>query len=196
MNYKKMYEHFRCARKIIRACIYDNCVHVYTGMFLNFFVCSLLSHELKGTLSTHKKFSYMMHMDPLSTKKPLKNSSEFFNSPKNALKVLFSMLNRAENASMAPHYHPRMRQWLQNFIPIGINGSRFSSLLASMAPVGSKLAGSSLEPLPYPGIAIWSHCPWWGWKSGAIDADWDEILEPLTHSWMIIRSHWHILGSV
>ena len=73
-------------------------------------------------------------MDPLSTKNPSKNSSEFFNPPKNALKVKFSVLNQAENVSMAPHYHPRMCQWLQNFIPIGVNGSRFSSLSASMAP--------------------------------------------------------------
>ena len=61
---------------------------------------------LKGTLSPHKNFSYMKHIDPLSTKKPSKNSSEFFNPPINALKVQFSVLKRAENASMAPHYHP------------------------------------------------------------------------------------------
>ena len=66
----------------------------------------------------------MKPMDPLSTKIPSKNLSEFFNPPKNALKVKFSVLNRAKNASMAPHYYPRMCQWLQIFIPIGINGSR------------------------------------------------------------------------
>ena len=53
----------------------------------------LLLNYLKGTLSPHKKISYMKHIDPLSTKKHLKNSSEFLNRPKNALKVLFSVLN-------------------------------------------------------------------------------------------------------
>ena len=76
----------------------------------------------------------MKHLDPLSTEKPLKNSSELINPPKNALKSKFSVLNRDENASMAPHYYSRMRQWLQNFIPIGVNGSRILSLSASMAP--------------------------------------------------------------
>ena len=76
----------------------------------------------------------MTHTDPLSTKKYKKKSSKFYNPLKNALKVQFSVLNRAENASMAPHYHPRMCQWLQNFIPIGVNGSRISSLSASTAP--------------------------------------------------------------
>ena len=64
----------------------------------------------KGTLSPHEIFSYMKHMDPLSTKK----SSEFHNPLKNTLKVQFSVLNRAKNAPMAPHYHPQMRQWLRN----------------------------------------------------------------------------------
>ena len=95
---------------------------------------SSLSRSLKGTLSPHKKISYMKHMDPLSTKNPSKNTSEFFNPPKKALKVQFSVLNRAENVSMAPLSYPQMRQWLQNFIPIGVNGSRFSSLSASMTP--------------------------------------------------------------
>ena len=76
----------------------------------------------------------MKHLDPLSTEKPLKNLSELINPPKNALKVKFSVLNRDENASMAPHYYPRMRQWLQNSIQIGVNGSRISSLSASTAP--------------------------------------------------------------
>ena len=41
----------------------------------------------------------------------LKMSSTFELTPlKDALKVQFSMLNRAENASMAPHYHPQMRR--------------------------------------------------------------------------------------
>ena len=93
-----------------------------------------LKIQIKRTLSPHKIFSYMKHMDPLSTKKPSKNSSEFLTPLKNALKVQFSVLNRAENASMAPHYHPQMRQWLQNFLTIGVNGSRFSSLSASMTP--------------------------------------------------------------
>ena len=117
-------------------CAYDPCtklpdctfVHVSTGIDFG------LNELVKGTLSPHKKISYMKHMDLLSTKNPSKNSSEYFNPPKNVLKVSFSVLNRAENVSMAPHYHPRMRQWLQNFIPIGVNGSRFSSLSASMAP--------------------------------------------------------------
>ena len=73
-------------------------------------------------------------MNPLSTEKPLKINLNFLTPPKNALKVQFSMLNRAENGSMAPYYHPRMRQWLQIFIPTGVNGSRFSSLSSSMAP--------------------------------------------------------------
>ena len=89
---------------------------------------------IKGTLSPHKNFSYMKHMDPLSTKNPSKNSSEFLTPLKNALKVQFSVLNQAKNTSMAPHYHPRMCQWLQNFILIGVNGSKISSLSASMAP--------------------------------------------------------------
>ena len=96
-------------------------------------------------------------MDPLSSKKYLKGSSEFYNPPKNSLKVQFSVLNQPENVSMAPEFYPYRRQWLQNFIPIGVNGARFSSLLASTGPVSSNLAGPSLEPLPYPGIAIWSH---------------------------------------
>ena len=53
----------------------------------------LLLNYLKGTLSPHKNFSYMKHIDPLSTKKPSKNSSDFFNLPKNAIKVQFSVLN-------------------------------------------------------------------------------------------------------
>ena len=76
----------------------------------------------------------MKHLDPLSTEKPLKNSSEMINPPKNALKAKFSVLNRDENASMAPHYYPRMRQWLQNSIQIGVNGSRIPSKSASTAP--------------------------------------------------------------
>ena len=76
----------------------------------------------------------MKHLDPLSTEKPSKNSSELINPPKNALKVKFSVLNRDENASMAPHYYPRMRQWLQNSIQIGVNGSRIPSKSASTAP--------------------------------------------------------------
>ena len=76
-------------------CAYDPCtklpdctfVHVSTGIDFG------LNELVKGTLSPHKKISYMKHMDPLSTKKPSKNSSDFFNLPKNALKVQFSVLN-------------------------------------------------------------------------------------------------------
>ena len=53
----------------------------------------ILQQNFKGTLSPRKIFSYMKHIDPLSTKKPSKNSSDFFNLPKNALKVQFSVLN-------------------------------------------------------------------------------------------------------
>ena len=54
---------------------------------------SATDQGIKGTLSPNKKISFMRHMEPLSTKKHLKNSSEFLNRPKNALKVLFSVLN-------------------------------------------------------------------------------------------------------
>ena len=97
-------------------------------VFMNFGSWVGEEHEsIKGTLSPHKNCSYMMHMDPMSTKKQEKKSSEFYNPLKKALKVQFSVLNRAENASMAPHCHPRMCHWLQNFIPIGVNGSRILS---------------------------------------------------------------------
>ena len=103
----------------------------------------------------------MKRMDPLSTKEYLKKSSESYNPLENAIRVKFSVLNRAENFILigvnGSKFHPYWRQWLQNSIPIGVNGSRVLSLSVSMAPVGSKLAGSSQEPLPYPGLAIWSH---------------------------------------
>ena len=65
----------------------------------------------------------MKLFDPLSTVIPLKNSFEFFNPPKKAPQVLISVLNRDEMVSMAPHFDPYRRQWLQNLIQIGVNGS-------------------------------------------------------------------------
>ena len=76
----------------------------------------------------------MKPFDPLSTVIPSKNSFEFFNPPKKAHQVEVSMLNRDEMVSTAPHFDPYRHQWLQNLIQIGVNGSTFSSILASMAP--------------------------------------------------------------
>ena len=56
------------------------------GQFI--FVNSQYNH-FKGTLSPHKNFSYMKHMDPLSTKKQQKKSSEFYNPLKNTSKFNF-----------------------------------------------------------------------------------------------------------
>ena len=67
----------------------------------------------------------MKPFDPLSTVIPMKNSFEFFNPPKKVQKVLISVLNQDEMASMAPHFDPHWRQWLQNLIQIGVNGSTF-----------------------------------------------------------------------
>ena len=54
----------------------------------------------------------MKHMAPLSAENHQKIHLNFSTPPKNALKVKFSVLNQAENVSMASHYHPQMRQWL------------------------------------------------------------------------------------
>ena len=89
---------------------------------------------LKGTLSLHIKNSYVKPFDPLSTVISSKNSFELFNPPKKAPQVEISVLNRDEMVSMAPHFDPYRRQWLQNLIQIGVNGSTFRSKLASMAP--------------------------------------------------------------
>ena len=67
----------------------------------------------------------MKPFDPLSTLIPLKNSFEFRNPPKKALRILISVLNRDEMASMAPHLDPYQRQLLQNLIKIGVNDSKF-----------------------------------------------------------------------
>ena len=92
------------------------------------------SPTFKGTLSLHTKNSYVKPFDPLSTVIPSKNSFELFNPPKKAPQVKISVLNRDEMVSMAPHFDPYRRQWLQNLILIGVNGSTFSSKSASMAP--------------------------------------------------------------
>ena len=76
----------------------------------------------------------MKPFDPLSTVIPSKNSFEFSNPPKKAPPVEISVLNRDEMVSMAPHFDPYRRQWLQNLIQIGVNGSTFLSKLESMAP--------------------------------------------------------------
>ena len=76
----------------------------------------------------------MKPFDPLSTVIPSKNSFELFNPPKKAPQVKISVLNRDEMVSMAPELDPNRRQWLQNVIQIGVNGSTFSSKSASMAP--------------------------------------------------------------
>ena len=89
---------------------------------------------LKGTLSLHTKNSYVKPFDPLNTVIPSKNSYELFNPPKKAHQVEISVLNRDEMVSMAPHFDPYWRQWLQNLILIGVNGSTFSSKSVSMAP--------------------------------------------------------------
>ena len=88
----------------------------------------------KGTLSPNKKSLYIKPFDPLINVITLKNSFEFFNLPIKDEKVLISMLSRDEMASMAPHFDPYRRQWLQNLIQIGVNGSTFQSKSASMAP--------------------------------------------------------------
>ena len=75
----------------------------------------------------------MKPFDPLSTVIPSKNSFEFFNPPKKAPQVEISVLNQDEMVSMAPHFDPYRRQWLQNLVLIGVNGSTFSSKSASMA---------------------------------------------------------------
>ena len=71
---------------------------------------------------------------------------------------------------MAPEFHPNRRQRLQNLIHIGVNGSRIWSKSASMALDSS--------PIGY---------------CGAIDADLDQILEPLTPIRMKMWSHWRRL---
>ena len=67
----------------------------------------------------------MKPFDPLRTVIPLKNSFELFNPLKKAPQVKISVLNRDEMVSMAPHFDPYRRQWLQNLIQIGINRSTF-----------------------------------------------------------------------
>ena len=79
---------------------------------------------------------------------------------------------------MAPHYHPQMRQWLQNFI-----------LLASMAPDCHPYRHQWLQ-IALPGYRKGSRedtanlLP-----TGAIDANRDENLEPLTPIGMKFWSH-------
>ena len=68
---------------------------------------------------------YMKPFDPLSNLIPFKNLFEFSNPPKKAPQVEISVLNRDEMVSMAPHFDPYRRQWLQNLIQIGVNGSTF-----------------------------------------------------------------------
>ena len=46
-------------------------------------------------------------------------SSDDLNPPK----VYFSVLNQDENVSMAPEFYSKRCQWLQNIIPICLNGS-------------------------------------------------------------------------
>ena len=146
----------------------------------------------------------MKPFDPLSTVIPLKNSFEFFNPPKKVHKVLISVLNRDEVASMAPHFDPYRRQWLQNLILIGVNGSTFSSKSASMAPefypnrrqwlhIGQW--EKNLEPLTPIWIKFWSHWRQYGSNSGAVDADLDRNVEPLTPIWIKFWSHWRRYGS-
>ena len=62
--------------------------------------------------------------------------------------------------SMAPHFDPyrRRRQWLQNLIQIGVNGSTFGS------------------------------------NSGAIDADMDQNVEPLTPSRLSLARKFKLVG--
>ena len=76
----------------------------------------------------------MKPFNPLSTVITSKNSFEFLNPLKKVQKALISVLSQDEMASMAPHFDPYRRQWLQNLIQIGVNGSTFQSKLASMAP--------------------------------------------------------------
>ena len=127
---------------------------------------------IKGTLSLHIKNWYVNPFDPLSTVIPSKNSVELFNPPKKAPQVEISVLNRDEMVSMAPHFDPYRRQWLHIFIQIRVNGSRIWSKSASMALDSS--------PIGY---------------CGAIDANLDQILEPLTLIWIKMWSNWHQFGS-
>ena len=85
-------------------------------------------------LSLHTKNLYVKPFDPLSAVIPSKNSFKLFNQPKKVPQVEISVLNRDEMVSMAPHFDPYRRQWLQNLVLIGVNGSTFSSKSASMAP--------------------------------------------------------------
>ena len=147
----------------------------------------------------------MKPFDPLSTAIPSKKSYEFFDPPKKVPQVEISVLNRDEMVSMAPHFHPYRRQWLQNLILIGVNGSTFSSKSASMAPefdpnrrqwLHNSQWERNLEPLTPIWIKFWSHWRGFGWKCGVIDANLDQIVEPLTPIWIKMWSHWHHLVSV
>ena len=99
----------------------------------------------------------MKHMDPLSTRNPSKNSSEYFNPPKKDLKVQFSVLNRAENASMVPYFHPYWCQWLQIAIPGYRKGSREDP--PNLLPTGvfDPNRDENLKPLTPIGMKFWSH---------------------------------------
>ena len=90
---------------------------------------------------------------------------------------------------MAPYYHPRMRQWLQNFIPIGVNSSRISSLSASMAPDFHPYRRQWLQ-IAIPGYSKGSREDLANLQpTGAVDANKDENLEPLTPIGMKLWSH-------
>ena len=115
----------------------------------------------------------MKPFDSQSILIPSKNSFEFSNPPpKKAPPVEISMLNRDKMVSMAPNFDPNRCQWLHILIQIGVNGSGIWSKLASMAQDYSPIG----------------HC-------GAIDANMDQILEPLTRIWIKMWSHWRQLGS-
>ena len=77
-----------------------------------FLVC--ISKVLKGTHPLNKIFWYMKHLDPLSTVQVSKNSSNFWNTLKNAFEVQKLVLTRGRLRRQWPHIEGRRRrQWLQ-----------------------------------------------------------------------------------
>ena len=105
---------------------------------------------------------------------------------------------------MAPHFDPYRRQWLQNLIQIGVNGSTFRSKSASTAPEFDPYWRQWLQNLIQIGVngsrffshwPMWSHWRRFGSNSGAIDADLDENVEPLTPIRIKFWSHWRRYGS-
>ena len=124
------------------------------------FLLRILSINLKGPCHLIKKFHIWSIWTPWVLKNIRKNHLTFITPLKMPSKLNFPCWTKTW-----------MCQWLQNFIPIYVNGSRFSFLSVSMAPRISSLN-----------------------NSGPIDANRLRIVEPLHFGPM--WSYQHIFVSI